>query len=311
MSHNSYVRNLGIWDANKVVSHNEFALLDRGQFVSINGDDGGTWAPLSPIVIGGAGVTLELVGVSSVNDTATVIFRGGSTLDLLTGSLASFSGDMEFAAGSYAHIENGGWIRWRQGSQLEVDTGAFVYLNGTVSVGSTGSFGCQAPAVFSGTVSEFTGTALFTALCQFASSTTVLLQGTTHVSGSADFSGPLTIAGATSLTNKVTASGAGRVVKRTVYIASTGSNNSTYGPSNADRVWVHALSSEVTFTINDAGAVDNDEIQFINSSSAHVLNVNDPGNGLVGAIKAGDPGYASVMTFVRIAGEWKGMPFGA
>lgn len=58
----------GLWVG--VVTQAEFWALDQGRFKSINGDDGGTWNPAAPIIIGGAG--LQIAG--------GITFSGGGTI---------------------------------------------------------------------------------------------------------------------------------------------------------------------------------------------------------------------------------------
>lgn len=304
MSHNSYVRPLGVWNANQVVSHNEFAALDRGQFVSINGDDGGTWAPTSPIGIFGAGISMRLVSVSTVTTGAELTFSSGATLELQTDSIASISSVTSFETGSFTGIRDGGYFRFYAGSIIDMEEGAQANFYGLLGVGPTGNFACQGGAVFTGSVTQFTGAAaVFTAVAQFASTSTAIFQGNENHVGSANFSGALSIAGDTSLTGKVTASGAGRVVKRIASIPTTGANSSAYGPFNYDRVIVQALTADVTFTINDAGAVDGDEIFFTTRSAGHYLSINDPSAGLIASLK-NTSGQRVDATFYRLGGEW-------
>lgn len=56
MAHNSKVWAVAPVDGVDALTAAEAAALDLGQFKSINGDDGGTWAPGATIIIGGAGI---------------------------------------------------------------------------------------------------------------------------------------------------------------------------------------------------------------------------------------------------------------
>lgn len=305
MSHNSYVRPLGVWDAFKVVSHDEFAALDLGQFRSINGDDGGTWAPNSPIGIFGAGISMRLVSVSTVTTGAELTFSSGATLELQTDSIASISSVTSFETGSFTGIRDGGYFRFYAGSIIDMEEGAQANFYGLLGVGPTGNFACQGGAVFTGSVTQFTGAAtVFTAVAQFASTSTAIFQGNENHVGSANFSGALSIAGDTSLTGKVTASGAGRVVKRTTWVTSTGADSSAYGPANCDRVVVQALTADVTFTLNNTGAVEGDEITIFNRSTSHLIYVNDASAGLQGSMMNRSP-YYKEATFIFHGGEWQ------
>lgn len=69
MAHNVYIRGplAADWPFGSDVDDVEFAAFDAAQFKSINGDDGGTWAPTDPIIIGGAGLDL----------TSTLVLEAG------------------------------------------------------------------------------------------------------------------------------------------------------------------------------------------------------------------------------------------
>ena len=62
MSHNAYARRLGIWSNYSVPNANDLAHWDAAQYAGLDGDNGGQWYPVTPIVIGGAGVQLSGVG---------------------------------------------------------------------------------------------------------------------------------------------------------------------------------------------------------------------------------------------------------
>jgi hypothetical protein len=74
MAHNTYVKGtIASWATGTTVSQVEFAKFDANQYKSVNGDDGGTWAPSAAIVIGGAGLTVSGAFLA----TSTGIFTGG------------------------------------------------------------------------------------------------------------------------------------------------------------------------------------------------------------------------------------------
>lgn len=56
--HNDYSRPPNSWNSRSVPGPRDFAIWDTAQFKAVDGDNGGTWNPLTPIVIGGSGVTL-------------------------------------------------------------------------------------------------------------------------------------------------------------------------------------------------------------------------------------------------------------
>lgn len=62
MAHNGYIRAGAIWVTGTTVLGSEWNKFDVAQFKSINGDDGGTWNPATPIVIGGQGINPIIAG---------------------------------------------------------------------------------------------------------------------------------------------------------------------------------------------------------------------------------------------------------
>lgn len=59
MSHNVYSRRQALWNNASVPNARDLALWDSNQFKGLDGDNGGTWYPKTPIGIGGAGVQLS------------------------------------------------------------------------------------------------------------------------------------------------------------------------------------------------------------------------------------------------------------
>lgn len=81
MAHNTRIRpNLAAWSPGPV-SAAEFDALDQGQFESINGDDGGVWAPASTIVIGGSGV--QMTGTFETNGAFNLTRSGDTNFAML------------------------------------------------------------------------------------------------------------------------------------------------------------------------------------------------------------------------------------
>lgn len=134
--------------------------LDAKTFKSIDGDEGGTWSPSAPIIIGGSGLqcpngatwtvltggtltvdgTLSLVsatlnldpmsGITQYGNTifetgALVVWHSGATSNWLSGSLS------DFKSGATAHFENG--------STLQIDNGCSFLLNGAMTLSGTGA----------------------------------------------------------------------------------------------------------------------------------------------------------------------------
>jgi hypothetical protein len=60
MTHNAKTWPCGLGNGVSNVDAYELERLDAGQFAAVNGDDGGTWNPTTPIRIGGAGTQITL-----------------------------------------------------------------------------------------------------------------------------------------------------------------------------------------------------------------------------------------------------------
>ena len=58
MPHNDYTNVGGLWPSSVVPTPDAMRRLDQAASECIDGDNGGTWTPSSPIIIGGAGVSL-------------------------------------------------------------------------------------------------------------------------------------------------------------------------------------------------------------------------------------------------------------
>lgn len=94
MSHNSRIRaDLAAWALASVLTMAEIDAIDQAQFEAINGDKGGSWAPLLAIVIGGAG--LEVNGDFAATNVETLHLKGamtafnGSEINLNSGAQVS------------------------------------------------------------------------------------------------------------------------------------------------------------------------------------------------------------------------------
>lgn len=74
MAHNDYVRPSGVWLGSFAPTARDFRSFDQTSVESLNGVDGGTFAPLAPIVIGGAGIEMSADGCKLEGVTTA---RGG------------------------------------------------------------------------------------------------------------------------------------------------------------------------------------------------------------------------------------------
>lgn len=122
MAHNAYLAgrgSLGSWATGTTVADSEFWYFESGIYKSINGDDGGTWAPTATIVVGGAGVQV----------TGTFAAAGHSTFGVSAAQTSTFYSEAYFT--SAAQFDD---------PALFTDTAQFngtVTATGTVALGDT------------------------------------------------------------------------------------------------------------------------------------------------------------------------------
>lgn len=305
MATHSYIRPGGVWNAGVVVTHGEFQALDAAQVDSISAS-GGTYAPVAPIIVGGSGMQVLFSGNSHIpaGTQITVDLDGGiffnGTLQAAGGTY--FDNAVSYLGDSVTTVAGPGSFTFLTGSTLTMNVGSTATVNGAfvTITGSVSTFGGS--AAFNGTAS-FNGIASFTSNADFIGPVSIHGGGASLVvSAPTTLSGANTISGATTLSAKMTCSSAGRVVKRLVQI-STGTDITAHGPSTADTILVTALSADVTLTINDAGAVDGDEIRIKNLSSSHLLTIDDPVNGTFVALKSLS-GFRNCCVVVRAGGAW-------
>jgi hypothetical protein len=167
MAHNTRIRaDVSAWAT--VVLAADLNAIDQYCFEAINGDDGGTWAPSTTIIIGGSGVkitgaaifddlrtchvksgqTLTIDGGAflSVSSTGTITLASGSNLDVESGAdiEVKSGGDINLQSGGKIDAYGGSTVTWKTGSQSTQDAGATAALNGTSTVGATGTIAVAA-----------------------------------------------------------------------------------------------------------------------------------------------------------------------
>lgn len=278
--------------------HGELQQLDQNLFKAPNFADGSSHAPSSPVYVGGAGMQIKLVGVSTV-DAANLNVINVGAFEVEAGSFARFSGETSFRPGSFTAVD-GTW-RYRTGSTQEMETGATlvaaagstITVNGALEVGSGGTAHFAA-----GSTTTVDGTINFNNAVVFAGISGVAFTVPTFFTASARFSNGV------QLKSPMTASDTGRLVKRTVVIATaSGAPITAYGPGNADNIIVRALTANTGLYID--GGVDGDEMTIVNKSSAFILQIFD-GINFVFQLKnaTGGSSFRSVHV-VRVAGAWE------
>lgn len=209
--------------AGHVPGEDEYELLWDQVVASINGDDGGTWAPSAFITVGGSGFQFTGTGHSlaasarlTVQSTGEIRVADGGQIKL--NGTGSADIDLKVTSGvALIDAENGSAIRIKSGASLDI-FGAFAPKSGSTSQWESG-----ATAVFA------SGSAL-----TMSSGATVTLGTTMTVSGS----GQVLI----SSTGNVTVAGSGQVT------GAPGSIMSWLGSATFADLTLSGASSWVQFT---------------------------------------------------------------
>ena len=89
MAHFDYITPMGQWFTPLVPVPKRLAALDDGITRTLNGDDGGTWAPTKPIALGGT-QGLQLGASSTI--TGGVVAKSGGQLSLGNNDFPTFAG---------------------------------------------------------------------------------------------------------------------------------------------------------------------------------------------------------------------------
>lgn len=320
MAHHTRTRvNLAAW-ASGAVSPTEFDNLDANGFKSINGDDGGVWAPASPIELGGSGLKMtgpfeadgattldgdvEINGLLTVN-SATAEFQGNVVLgngggDTLTiNATTTIAGDLTVTSGT---VEFHGNVRLGNGAgdAITVDgtstfnanatfNGTTTQVNGNTVLGNTAGDTLTVNAV-----STFEGNAVANGTFEF--------NGDVAFDGDVDFSASGLILGAPTLGVRIRYIDSGRVPWRTP--VSAADTAVTLSVTESDLYWIDGaiVTAERHWTISDTGAVDGD--RFICARKAGgtgSILVKSPGGSDLGSI--GTDGGTVIVA--RVAGSWR------
>lgn len=291
MAHFDYTRTGGIWvtaPPNPLLAA-ELADFDLKIFKSINGDDGGSWAPAAAIAIGGAGLAL---GGSNhqVLSGGTVAWLNGSLLQVNASAAATFlctvalDGGATVASAHSLTMSSGSTFTASAGSNVGIQTGSHVTAGFDSSCTVVFGSGCNltvhtdaAADVTLGDAASFTITG--TCAASVANGATLSCAGTLAVASG----GLLTVAsgGGFNLAEGSSASfhdavipvGKGRVRERVTYLASDA--NATTDIETTSNVVLPAgiLSADRKLTVANTGADNGDIMHVQNNDPSRVLSV--------------------------------------
>lgn len=264
----------------------EMAQIDNKTFKAINGDDGGTWAPGSPIVVGGAGMTVALVGAS----TAEGFFVTG-TFDVDAAANAYFRGATQFREGSVTTFRDTSSLTFREGSTTTFEDGSF--------------FNVDAASVFTGDLTLNNRTTVTgplninnalnigtTSSVSFASgSDTNFLDGSiVNYNHGCDltFATPLKFVGTARIRRE-----AG------IITAST----SSISPLDATVFFARNLTADTTVQIANDG-IDGDELFISTNTNLYRLVVKDPAGSVITQLRY-ESGIKQAAFMKKISGTWE------
>jgi hypothetical protein len=333
MSHHTRVRaNSAAW-ATGTVTQAEWEKFDANLFKSINGDEGGVWAPSTAIEIGGAGLDvsgpLESSGGATFNGAATFNAGANFTVGGLTvGTSATFNNSADFnnpvnfdAPITVNSISTFGNTATFNGQVIvgnsaadsfdctsqaqfysETTLSSYVLITSTGTLDVQGDLAVNGPAEFNDGV-EFNNQVDFDADVTIGSSSTDALL--VHASGT--FFGPVIFNDTVELLDTaviaapLTFSGAGRILMRT---GVTSDVSTSYSPTVANmwRVAPTTLSGVRVYTISNTGASDGDWLWFGIGPQGFQLSFEDHLGSPLISFTAGQQGYA---LFVRQSGTWR------
>jgi hypothetical protein len=288
MSNLAYTRPLGVWNTG-VIYAVELADLDAKTVKAPNFDGGGTYAPSDVITVGGAGMTLTMVGIN----TAEGMFVTG-TFDSAFGSNAWFRGNTGFRAGSTTSVRDGATWIFNSGSSTTFDVGSFL-------------------SIYDATCNSLTAGGLSTSTIQVATSlymapdSAASLNGSlsvaqaTYLHGEAHFEGTTFVEGTLALT------GAGAIQER----CAVGANaNTTYSVSTVDVVWVNPndMTASWVYSVDTIGAAEGKKMRFAFFSTSHsyTIEIRIAGSHQLAVLGPGTfPGYFRWVDIQFIDGQWR------
>lgn len=282
MAHFAYTKIFGVWPSNQVLHATELADFDAKTFKSLNADEGGVWAPSSPVILGGMGLQVP----------ANVILGTGGTTSLTVDSTCAF----DYQAGFF------GIVLTHADVMIGDDNTTTATVNSNLVINS--GFVANANSSFAGSgvhLSFGTGTTLS------------LATGSSLVcSASALFNASVTFADAINVDDDLTLAGAGAIVERVV----TGSDSdSTYSVSSADTVFIpNTLSAPRQYLVDHVGAVVGKKMHFalqVGASASIEVDLVDTVSGRIlpgNRIKNAASNYSSV-TIQFIGGTWRMIDF--
>lgn len=272
MAHFAYTRPAGIWNQLTDLLSGELQDLDIKTYKAVNGDQGGTWAPSSPIVIGGTGFTSSgptsfpsgfgCAGnasfLANVGIFGTLSSNGATNL---YGATTAF-GSVSVAGAGGLSVTNDVSI----GDSLSVS--GVSNLNGNVNSFGYGTFGT---GISTGGNASVSGNATVGGTLDAGPTD---IAGHLSVSSGADIGGTLSVSGNFSSDNVDTGNCVMAPCPRTFTMPNT---NTTVDPTIYGSVCSTTIAGTRVIRIDDGGlAPVGTECEFVNLVPGWTLVVEDP-----------------------------------
>jgi hypothetical protein len=288
MSNLAYTRELGVWNPG-VIRASELADLDAKTVKAPNFAEGGTYAPSSVVTVGGAGMTLFMVG-SNVVSAGSLTIDGTASISIAAGGQLSCFGDALLFG------------------TVDVLAGAWAFSNGTTTTFNAGSLlNVAGAAHFTGAISAV-GMGLQD--LQVNHNLDVPVGATLNIEGAANFVGSLNAVGVAVQDQQVSGTlslvGAGAIQERVVVGADF---NATYSVSSADLVYIdrNTQTGSHDYTLDQVGVAVGKRIRFSyfnGNSSYNVRLLNSVGPTLLATLGNSALTYAWV-DIQYVSGAWK------
>ncbi len=284
MAHFVRIRALGAWLLATTIEPSELEQLDTNLFKALNADDGGTWAPTNPIIIGGAGMQLQGApwGLYKANGDPCFVFD---------------------PAVPRINVGSGTQIRWDPNTSLFMAVATTAEFFGTATFNGATTIGAGGTLLVQG-LSTFTGLATFAdayvagdVQIGASSATGLLILSTTTFSGPVSFNQPTTV------NDPITLGGDGRVRKRVVVGADA---DTTYGCQNYDLVRIAAtsLSANRTYVVSDGNA-SGDCIRFATWETNYQVELRRQDATSICILKQAATAFYKWVDLVWIGGRWE------
>lgn len=336
-----YTRPGGVWSPASGLLAAELADLDAKTVDSLSGS-GGVYALSEELVIAGALVTFDDLYINDsvfIGDSLAVTNRvqvgnllqvddrlevaGDVSVDgstTMNGS-AAVGGDL----GVFGGLNVDGDFFLHGGLTVDGPFHAFdeatfesvVNVHGDFFLSGNGYFALD--ALVSGGfevngLTEFHGDVNFDALCTFAYVTihnsTAIYNGNATYEGNATFNGNVDILDGRTIviTDKLKFGTNGRMQRKTTQAADA---NTSYNPRQWQVVFIQSTSGDHTYTIDDTGCENDDEITVsLHYGNTNTHTVRRPDGGLLDSLQSVSGGK-KFLTCRRIGGVWQVSEFGA